>query len=102
MNKTRYHIQARCYSKKGTLISVGFNSYTKTHPLQAWYAKLAGFHKKEFLHAEIDAILRAKNIKIHSIRIERYSKDGHPRPAAPCAICRLAIAAFGIKIIEHT
>ena len=100
--KARQFIQARCYNKRGQLLSVGFNSYTKTHPLQKWFAGLAGMNDKQYLHAEIDAILRAKGSKIHRIVVERYGKDGHPRLAAPCPICQLAIAAFGIKIVEHT
>ena len=100
--KARQFIQARCYNKRGQLLSVGFNSYTKTHPLQKWFASLASMDDKQYLHAEIDAILRARSARIHRIVVERYGKDGHPRLAAPCPICQLAIAAFGIKIVEHT
>ena len=33
--KKRYHILAKCYDRKGRLLSAAFNSYTKSHPLQA-------------------------------------------------------------------
>ena len=100
--KARQFIQARCYNKRGQLLSVGFNSYTKTHPLQKWFAGLAGMDNKQYLHAEVDAILRAKGKPIYRIVVERFNGKRFPMLAKPCPICQEAIRAYGIKIVEHT
>lgn len=98
----KHHITARCYDKRGNLLSVGKNSYTKTHPLQKYFAIKVNHDKKQFLHAEIAAILKARGKSIYCITIERYSTDGSPLLAAPCPICMEAIRAFGIKEIRFT
>lgn len=98
----QYYISARCFDKRGKLLSVAFNSYTKTHPIQAYFAKRVGLPEKEYLHAEISAILKAKGKKIYRIVVERYDKHGLPALAKPCPICNEAIKAYGIKVIEYT
>lgn len=100
--KSRQFILAKCYDRRGNLLSVGFNSYTKTHPIQKYFAEKVGHHHKEYLHAEIAAILRAKDKPIYRITIERYNKAGWPVSAAPCKICQEAIQAYGIEKVEHT
>lgn len=96
-------ITAFIYDKRGRLLSMGKNSYIKTHPLQAKHAKACGEHAKVFLHAEIHAIARCKDLeKAHKIVITRFYADGRPALAKPCAICQSAISKTPIKIIEHT
>jgi len=102
MCKKRFFILAKCYNKRGHLLSVGFNSYAKSHPIQKHFADLVGMPEKEYLHAEIAAIIRAKDRKIYRITIERYDAQGNPVSAAPCPICLGAIKAFNISVIEHT
>lgn len=102
MPKKRYHILAKCYDKKGRLLSAAFNSYTKSHPLQAWLAKQVGHESQIHLHAEIAAILRARGKPIHRIVTERFDKAGLPVNAEPCPICKLAIKMFGISKVEFT
>jgi tRNA(Arg) A34 adenosine deaminase TadA len=97
-----YNLTAFAYDKKGTLLSIGRNSYVKTHPLQAELAKKAGVPNKVYLHAEIDAILRARRKNIHKLVIVRHRADGSTGRAEPCPICRLAIRRFNIQIVEHT
>jgi tRNA(Arg) A34 adenosine deaminase TadA len=98
----RYKIRATCYDKKGSKLSTGFNSYVKTHPLQKYFACRVGHTHKEYLHAEIAAILKAKDKKIHRIVVERFDKHGLPLLAKPCPICSEAIKAYGIKVVEFT
>lgn len=98
----RYEIRAICYDKKGSKLSVGYNSYNKTHPLQKYFANRVGHTHKEYLHAEIAAILKAKDKKIHRIVVERFDKHGRPALAKPCPICNEAIKAYGIKVVEFT
>jgi deoxycytidylate deaminase len=98
----RQRIIAKCYDKKGSLISYGVNSYVKTHPLQAHWAKLVDQPHRIYLHAEIQAIIRARGKAIHKIRIERYNANGEQQDAYPCPVCQLAIKAAEIKLIEAT
>lgn len=102
MCKTRHHVKAYCYDKKGRLISSAENNYDKSHPLQAHFAKKVGHSHRIYLHAEISAILRAKERPIHKIRIERFGRRGALLPSHPCPICMEAIRTFGIKQIEYT
>ena len=94
--KARQNIIAYCFDKRGRLISTGRNSYVRTHPLQKHFAEKVGHHGKEFIHAEIDAILKAKGKQINSIHIVRLDSKGKARLAKPCPICMEAIQAFGI------
>lgn len=98
---TRHHLKAYVYNKKGALISVGENSYTKTHPLQKRYAQKAGTPLREYLHAEIAALIKCRE-KPYKIYIERLNKRGEPRLAKPCEVCELAIKLAGVKVIEYT
>jgi tRNA(Arg) A34 adenosine deaminase TadA len=103
MSKKRFNITAIIYDKRGRILSIGKNSYTKTHPVQAAYSEQVGLPHKIFLHAEIHAIVKCKNLeKAHKIVVFRYDEKGNPRSAKPCPICEKAIKETSIKIIEHT
>jgi deoxycytidylate deaminase len=99
----KQNITAILYDKKGKILSIGKNSYIKTHPLQAKSAQAVGEDYKIFLHAEIDALVKAKNWdKAHKLVITRFTKDGVPVMAKPCKVCQHAINLAGIKLVEHT
>lgn len=99
----KYEITAIIYDKRGNVLSVGKNSYIKTHPLQARYATQVGEPSKVFLHAEVDAIVKCKNLdKAHKIVVFRFLEDGTPAMAKPCKICKQAIRKTPIQYIEHT
>ena len=104
MASKRQSLKATIFDKRGKVLSVGENSYHKSHPKQAEFAKIAGREEAIYLHAEIAAIikLRNKQDKAHRIFIERYSKDGEPLLAKPCEICTLALEMAGIEIIDYT
>lgn len=96
-------LSAVIYDRKGRVLSVGQNSYIKTHPLQAAHAKKVGRSEKVFLHAEIHAIVRCRDLKkAHKIFISRWDAQGNPVIAKPCPVCMSAITAAGIQQIEHT
>ena len=97
----KYDITALAYDKKGRLLSVGRNSYVKTHPLQAKFSKEAKKPHAVYLHAELSALLKARQ-QVHKLVVLRYDKQGNPALAAPCAACQLAIKSFGVKYVEHT
>ena len=98
----KHSITAIAYTKSGRIISIGHNSYIKTHPLQASIASSVSLDKKIYLHAEIDAIIRAKGTRIHKLFIFRLGKSNQFLNAAPCPICTKAIALYGIKKVIHT
>ena len=103
MTTKRYDITAIIYDKRGRVLSVGKNSYIKTHPLQAQHAREAGEPHKVFLHAEVHAISRLKDLaKAHSMKIFRFLEDGSPALARPCKVCQSAIRAAGIEVVDHT
>lgn len=84
-------------------MSVGKNSYVKTHPLQQKHADRVGLNKKCFLHAEIHAIAKCKQLeRAHKIVVMRFDTDGRPANAKPCPICQDALLHTPIKHIEHT
>ena len=100
---TRQNVTALIYDRKGRIISMGKNSYVKTHPLQAKYANEVGLEHKIFLHAEIDALVRLKDwTRAHRMVITRIGKRGDELLAKPCPVCERAIKSAGITEIEHT
>lgn len=99
----QHHVTAVIYDKKGRVLSIGQNSYVKTHPIQAKHAKKVGLPDKQFLHAEVAAIIKCKDIsKAYKIFVSRWNANGEPLLAKPCPICASAILAAGITIVEHT
>ena len=99
----KHHVTAIIFDKRGRPLSIGQNSYIKTHPLQLKIAEKVGLPEKRFIHAEIQSIVKCRDIsKAHKIMVMRYNKDGEPVNAKPCKICEQAIALTPIKIVEHT
>ena len=103
MCKQRFNLTAIIYDKRGRVLSIGKNSYEKTHPHQAAHAEKVGLPDKIFLHAEIHAIVKCKDLrKAHKISVLRFDQKGNPKSAKPCPVCMSAIEAAGIKNIEYT
>lgn len=104
MSKIKQKITATIYDKRSKVLSIGENSYHKSHPKQAEFAKIAGREEAIFLHAEIAAIIKLKEKanSAYKIYIERYNKNGQPVLAKPCEICQIALEIAGIEIVEYT
>ena len=101
--KIRPILTAYCYDKKGKLLSTATNSYKKTHPIQAYFAEKVGHPAKVYLHAEIAAIIKAGDKKIHKLVITRFNpRTFKALNAAPCPICQEAIKAYGIPHVTYT
>jgi deoxycytidylate deaminase len=96
------HAAAIVYRNK--IIALG-NNQLKTHPFQQKYGKN---EHCLFLHAEIDAIIRAiRNygpdvLKKSSLYVLRTTKTGRIKDSCPCSGCQKAIEAFDIKNVFHT
>jgi deoxycytidylate deaminase len=88
--------------RKNRVVSFGTNSYTKTHPKQAWYGKLVGQPKREYLHAEVAALIRAPR-DADTLLVIRVNKAGEFACACPCPVCTVAIAHFNPSLkVVHT
>lgn len=99
---TKHKITAAAYDKHGRLLAIAQNSYTKSHPMQSYFANKVNMQDKIFLHAEVAAILRAKDKKIHALHVTRTTKAGTLRNAKPCLICMEAIKAYGVDKVFYS
>lgn len=91
--------------KRGKVLSIGVNSYNKSHPLMAKYAEQTGTPEKCYLHSEVAALVALNyndRQKAHKLSVARIMKNGETGLAAPCPACQRAISDLGIKVIEHT
>lgn len=101
--RSRQEVTAFIYDKRGHVLAVGKNSYCKTHPMMVLHGNKVGRPEKIYLHAEVHAIVRCKDLsKAHKIVVMRFDKKGNPMCAKPCPVCQSAIEAAGIMIVEHT
>jgi len=100
----KQNITAVIYDRRGRVLSVGKNSYTRTHPMQAKHAEKVGLPHKQYLHAETHAVLRLRNLsKAYRIAVFRYDSYGRPKLAKPCPVCESLISSIpNIKVIEWT
>jgi deoxycytidylate deaminase len=88
--------------RKGRVLAIGYNSYSKTHPRQASFARGVGQDERVYLHAEISALLRCR-VKPDELHIVRIKRDGGYGCASPCPVCRLAISTVNPRMkVVHT
>ena len=89
---------------RGRILTTGVNQ-EKTHPIML---KLQDNPKKVYLHAEVDAIIRAINLfgndilQDCSIYIMRKTKTGRIASSKPCAGCQKFIDSVGIQHVYYT
>ena len=99
----KHLITATIRDRKGNVLSRAVNNYLRTHPVQAKWAEATGNPTRIFLHAEISALVKLrKDDRPYSISIERYTKDGLPALAKPCAVCEAALKHWGISHVSYT
>ena len=101
----RFHIGC-VIAQNRRLIASGYNTLTKTHPLQHHYASLVGKPDAIYLHAEMAAIVEAKSKGVDltgaSVYVFRRGLDGDVKMARPCRICLRALEDFGIRTLVYT
>ena len=101
--KQQQLITAFVYDKRGMLLATGQNSYTRTHTLMYKAGASVGKPGAIYLHAEVAALIKIKDwTRAHRIFVTRYTKDGKPALAKPCAICSKIIGQTAIREIEYT
>lgn len=91
-------------TRQNKMASLGKNSFDKTHPLQAKYAKKTKNRHRIYLHAEISAIIAAKNADITggTIYVVRVNRKGDLALAKPCVVCNEAIRQAGIRRVVYS
>lgn len=99
--KGQQRIVAIATDKRSNVLSVAFNSYTHTHPMQMHYARKVGLPEKVYVHAEVMAMIKAR-AQVHTLYVARVNRNGEPLLAAPCPICSLMLKENNIKNIIHT
>lgn len=77
--------------RRGQIVAIGENSYTKTHP------QMLRFGDYPFLHAEIACLLKAPK-DIDTLFVARRGRKGQWLNAAPCPVCQKAIQTFNPKL----
>ena len=98
--KNYHKVGAIVLDKKGNVLSVGFSSYTKSHPRQYFYNKKIN-PNKIYLHAEVDALIKCKG-EPHTMIIGRVGRDGLVHIARPCKGCYNAIKDVKVKKVYFT
>lgn len=104
----KQRVYALCLDKRGRIVSEGANSYVKTHPIQKRYGARLGNPRKEYLHAEMCALIRAYRngedagaSNVRTIVVGRVGGTGKELPSKPCAVCQLALEEAGIEKIIY-
>ena len=87
--------------KKNRVVSAGFNSMLKTHPLQQ------KFNDGKYtigIHAELHACLgvSAKDLEDSEIYVVRLRRDGQFALAKPCQICEKFLYSVGVRCAHYT
>lgn len=87
--------------RAGSVLSTGLNKWrTDMHTSRVLFDE--GRRLDVSVHAEIDALSRAKHTKGATIYIARVNRKGEPRYSKPCKNCAKAIKAAGISKIIYT
>jgi tRNA(Arg) A34 adenosine deaminase TadA len=99
----KHRLAAVVYDERFIPISFGVNSYVKTHPSQAMLASETSNPRRIFLHAEIQALVRADGARRkRGILVIRTRRDGRMGLAMPCDLCMLAIHRSGLKEVMYS
>lgn len=103
--KNQYVVTAYIKDKRGRTLSMGRNSYTKTHPKMVSLGERVGFKNQEktMLHAEVDAINKCRELsRAYIIEVYVYSTRSNTyRKSKPCPICTLDIKLAGIPYVTY-
>jgi len=98
----RMRVGAMTLDNKGRILSIGFNSYTKSHPLMYTNRYFDGH--KIYLHAEVDALVKARNkgVTARYMIIARIGAKGDLKLAKPCIRCMYQLALSELDSVYYT
>ena len=102
----KFNIGAVIINHNKQILSIAYNQ-TKSHPEQKKLNKYryTPYDKdKNFLHAELAAILKANKEELKNAIIYVYRQDlnGHIACSRPCPACMAKIKEVGIRVIYYT
>ena len=82
-------VYAIATDKRGQILGERGNSYHKSHPVQKKWAMAVFQPEREFLHAEVSAMIAALKTgkKIDKLCIGRVDKQGKIKNGKPCIVC---------------
>ena len=82
-------VYAIATNKRGQILAERGNSYHKSHPIQKKWAMAVFQPEREFLHAEVSAMIAALKTgkKIDKLCIGRVDKQGNRKNGKPCIVC---------------
>lgn len=89
---------------KGRILTTGWNSYEKTHPVQKKAAFALSKTYKVFMHAEVHALTRLSYKQLGKqkmIVVIRLGSNNQLLPSCPCIICSDVIREYGVETIIH-
>ena len=104
-NINKQKIVAFVLNQKGHILTVGWNSYIKTHPIQKVASALFGEVHKQYLHAEVCALTRLTKKQLgkqSAIVIIRLDSKNSLLAGCPCRICASVIHSYNINTIIHS
>ena len=84
--------------RKSKIIAMGYNSM-KTSPAVLAVSKNAD---KTCIHAEMDALRRAGDVRGLDLYIVRVDRNGERNNSKPCEVCQVAIDNAGLKRVIYT
>jgi tRNA(Arg) A34 adenosine deaminase TadA len=101
----RQKVVAFVLDSRGRILTEGWNSYTKTHPMQKEAALAQNEPMKFCLHAEVHALSRLSYKQLskqHTIVVMRLDHKYRLMPSKPCPICQAVISQYGIENVIHS
>jgi len=99
---SRKPVGAVLYRKRRE-IATAVNMDDKSHPIQALWAERVGLHEKIYLHAEMAALIKAREDADTIVVVRLGGHDGKSlRNAKPCPICEPALRFAGIKHVYYS
>ena len=87
--------------KKSKVVATAVNLEKKSHPLQAKFAKRVGLCEKIYLHAEVSALIKARE-DADTIVVARVDRQGKLKNSKPCPICAFALEQAGVTNVYYT
>ena len=101
ISNQHYNLVCILTDKTGKILSIGYNSMTKTHPFHSQYAIQAGHPLRSTLHAETHALSRCSEIP-YMATVYRLRSSGLLGLARPCEICMLALRKNGVQKLQYS
>lgn len=83
----RVRVVALALDKRGRVISVGKNCYTRSHPIAKRFAQKHHLPERDRLHAELKAVIAARGQVINTLVVARVDRDGNVCDGKPCFLC---------------